>query len=213
MSIPLTATGNSSAASNTGAVADTGKTKDDVSAGSAVAKAKAELNVSIVQASLTVSIKSGNDALSLVYKSAITNINEALKSDFGDNAIQNAASQDNSPEATADRIVSLSTAFYSAYKDQHPGVDEATSRQNFVDTIRKGVEQGFKEAKDILGGLKVLQGDVASNIDKTYDLVQKGLAAFLANTDAQAATSGSAAGGTTVKATVSPVIDKQTATA
>ena len=213
MSIPLTATGNTSAASASSAVADTGKTKDDVSAGSAVAKAKAELNVSIVQASLTVSIKSGNDALSLVYKSAITNINEALKSDFGDNAIQNAASQDNSPEATADRIVSLSTAFYSAYKDQHPGVDEATSRQNFVDTIRKGVEQGFKEAKDILGGLKVLQGDVASNIDKTYDLVQKGLAAFLANTDAQAATSGSAAGGTTVKATVSPVIDKQTATA
>lgn len=210
MSIPLTATGNTT---STSAVADAGKTKDDASAGSAVAKAKADLNVSIVQASLTVSIKSGNDALSLVYKSAITNINEALKADFGDDAIQQAASQDNSPEATADRIVSLSTAFYSAYQAQHPGVDDATSRQNFVDTIRKGVEQGFKEAKDILGGLKVLQGDVASNIDKTYELVQKGLDAFLANTGAPAAAGAGATAGGSVTATVAPVIDKQAATA
>ncbi len=44
----------------------------------------------------------------------------------------------------------------------------------------------FKEASDILSGLNVLNGDIASNIDKTYDLVQKGYADF------EAAQSGSA---------------------
>jgi hypothetical protein len=211
MSIPLSTTGGASSAAAASTATDANKATDNVSAGGAAAKARADLNVSIVQASLSVSIKSGNDSLSLVYKTAITNINEALKADFGDDAIQSAASsgQDQSPEATADRIVSLSTAFYSAYKNQHPGVDEASSRENFVATIRQGVEQGFKEAKDILQGLKVLQGDVASNIDKTYELVMKGLDAFLGAGGAPAASTTDSAGtaSTTVKANVKTAPD------
>lgn len=50
-----------------------------------------------------------------------------------------------------------------------------------MDTIKGGIEKGFKEARDILKGLKVLGGDIASNIDKTYELVQKGLDAFASN--------------------------------
>ena len=49
-----------------------------------------------------------------------------------------------------------------------------------MDTISGGMEKGFKEARDILGGLKVLNGDIAGNIDKTYELVQKGYADFIA---------------------------------
>lgn len=143
------------------------------------ARARGELNVSIVQASLTVAIGAGNDSLALLYKSAITSINEELKADFGDNALQNALGQDNTPEGTAGRIVSLSTAFYGAYLQQNKLEDNADSRKAFVDTIRSGVERGFKEARDILQGLKVLEGDIATNIDKTYDLVQQGLDAFL----------------------------------
>ncbi|MYM65561.1 hypothetical protein GTP45_01765 [Pseudoduganella sp. FT55W] len=147
---------------------------------SAAAKAKADLNVSIVQASLTVSLNSSNEPLSVVLKTALTGINEALKDDFGDNAIQNAVSQDNTPEGTAGRIVSLSTAFYEAYKQQHPGEDETETLNNFIGTLKKGVDQGFKEARDVLQSLKVLNGDIASNIDKTYDLVQQGYADFIA---------------------------------
>jgi hypothetical protein len=155
------------------------QSKDD-STLSPAARAKAQLNVSIVQASLTVSLNSSNEPLSLVLKTALTGINEALKDDFGDNAIQNAVSQDNTPEGTAGRIVSLSTAFYEAYKQQHPGGDETETLNNFIDTLKKGVDQGFKEARDVLQGLKVLNGDIASNIDKTYDLVQQGFADFIA---------------------------------
>jgi hypothetical protein len=151
---------------------------DQVSSASPAAKAKAQLNASIVQASLTVSISAGNEPMSLLYQSALTSINEELKADFGEDAIQQAASQDNTPEGTASRIVSLSTAFYDAFKQQNPGQDSDTSLQNFMDTISSGVEKGFKEARDILQGLGVLGGDIAANIDKTYALVQQGYADF-----------------------------------
>ncbi|MES2129120.1 MAG: DUF5610 domain-containing protein [Pseudomonadota bacterium] len=173
MSNPVGATGSGNAA----AVANDAPASN-VPVG---AKAKAELNVSIVRASLTVSLKAGDEPLALLYKSAITSINEALKGQYGEDAIENAVGQDNTPEGTAGRIVQLSTAFYDAYKEQHggDGADEASQRQAFIDTIRGGVEKGFKEARDILDGLKVLNGDVAGNIDKTYELVQKGLDDFL----------------------------------
>lgn len=140
--------------------------------------AKTQLNISIVQSSLTVSLNTQNDPLALVLKSALTGINEALAPQYGENAIQNAVGQDNTPEGTASRIVSLSTGFYDAYKKQHPGEDDTATAKKFLETIRGGVEQGFKEAKDILGGLNVLNGDIASNVDKTYALVQKGLDDF-----------------------------------
>ena len=164
---------------NTAATAATAST-DKAADMSPAAKAKAQLNASIVEASLTVSLKSGNDPMSVVFKTALTGINEALEADFGKDAIQNASSQDNSPEATANRIVSLSTGFYEAYKRQNPGQDDETSLNNFMETIKKGVEQGFKEARSILEGFKVLSGDLSSNIDKTYELIQKGFANFVA---------------------------------
>ena len=146
----------------------------------AVARAKAELNVSIVQSSLAVSISAGNDPLALVYKSAVTSLNETLKGQYGEHAIENAVGQDNTPQGTASRIVALATAFYGAFKQQHVGEDEASVLRNFLDTIQNGVARGFKEARDILGGLRVLNGDIAANVDKTDALVQQGLADFAA---------------------------------
>ena len=135
-------------------------TSDKTTEVSATTKAKAQLNASIVQASLTVSLKSANDPMSVVFKTALTGINEALEADFGKDAIQNAASQDNTPEATANRIVALSTGFYEAYKKQNPGQDDETALNNFMDTVKKGVEQGFKEARSMLDGFKVLTGEL-----------------------------------------------------
>ena len=152
------------------------------------AEARTQLNASIVNASFEVAINSQNEPLALLLKTAITGINDLLKPEFGENAIQNAASQDNTPEGTAGRIVSLSTGFYESYKAQHAGEDEATVLKNFMSTIRSGFEQGFKEASDILQGMSVLSGDIASNIDKTYQLVQKGYADFEAAQSSKPAT-------------------------
>lgn len=148
------------------------------SGGTASERAQTSLNIAIVQSSMSVSLSSGNEPLALLYKSAINSINETLAPEFGENAIQNAAGQDNSPEATAERIVKLATGFYEAYKQQNPGEDESKTLNSFMDTIKRGFEQGFKEASDILQGLNVLKDDIASGIQKTYDLVQKGFADF-----------------------------------
>jgi len=142
------------------------------------AEARSQLNASIITASFEVAISSQNEPLALLLKAAITGINDLLKPEFGDNAIQNALSQDNTAEGTAGRIVSLSTGFYEAFKSQHTGEDEVAVLKNFMSTIRGGFEQGYKEASDILQGMNVLNGDVASGIGKTYELVQKGYADF-----------------------------------
>ncbi|KQQ45292.1 hypothetical protein ASF61_20230 [Duganella sp. Leaf126] len=205
MATPVSITPGSSnvGSSSVGAVKASATGSDKTADVSPTAKAKAQLNASIVQASLTVSLKTANDPMSVVFKTALTGINEALEADFGKDAIQNAASQDNTPEATANRIVALSTGFYEAYKRQNPGQDDETALNNFMDTVKKGVEQGFKEARSILEGFKVLNGELSANIDKTYDLIQKGFADFAAAQKAPPA-GAEATGAVGVSAAVTP---------
>jgi hypothetical protein len=143
--------------------------------------AKKQLNAAILES--TINVSASNSPQSLVLKTALEGINDALKGTLGDNAIQTAVDSglDVSPDATAERIVSLSTAFFSAYQQQHPELSEQDALTKFTALIGGGIDQGFSEARDILSGLSVLNGDVASNIDNTYDLVQEKLAAFAEN--------------------------------
>lgn len=183
-------------------VADLAKTptkKSDVATGTAVTNtadqtqnvsnsptvtAKIELNHRIIQSSLEVSLNAGNEPMALLFKTALEGVNEALKGQLGDNAIQKAydSGLDVSPQATADRIVKMSTGFFEQYKANHSELSTEDALNSFVDLIGGGIDKGFKEARDILGGLKVLdQGNIGTNIDSTYDLVQKGLQDFVAN--------------------------------
>ncbi|MFZ2300951.1 MAG: DUF5610 domain-containing protein [Gallionella sp.] len=144
---------------------------------------KQVLNASILKASMEVSLSAGNKSMSLLFKTAIENINQALAPELGENAIQAAADSgtDFSPQATADRIVSLSTVFFGKYAEQHPEKDLETALNDFTELIGGGIEKGFAEARQILDGLKVLEGDIASNIDQTYEMVQSGLKSFVEN--------------------------------
>ena len=125
-----------------------------------------------------VTFSAANRHMELLYKSAIEKLNEFLEPEFGSDAIQKSAGIDISPEATADRIVSLSTAFLGAFQRQNPELDEEDALDRFMEIIGSGIEQGFAEARKILDGLQVLNGDIATNIDSTYDLVQQGLQDF-----------------------------------
>lgn len=140
------------------------------------------LNGQILQASLQVSIQSGNNSMSLLYRSAIEQLNVTLEPDFGANAISNVMGQDNSAEATANRILSASTGFFEAYAKRYPDKDPEQVANDFVSLIRGGFEKGFNEAKDILTGLNVMgeNSTIASDIAKTFELVQKGFDDFLA---------------------------------
>lgn len=119
----------------------------------------------------------GNEPLALLLKSAIDGINEALQPTLGEDAVQQAANQDDPPEAKASRIVSMSTALYDAYRKQSKLEDNERSRGQFVDVIRGGFEQGFKGAQQVLAGLTVRGGDVAG-IDRTFAQVMRGFDDF-----------------------------------
>ena len=147
------------------------------------AAAKKEFNASIIQSAIDVNSASSSPQ-SLVLKTALEGINDRLKQTMGEDnftSIQDAydSGLDVSAEATASRIVSLSTAFFGSYQEQHPelSLDEALTQ--FTDVIRGGIDTGFDEARDILKGLNALDDDIATTIDSTYDLVQEGLDAFI----------------------------------
>ena len=146
----------------------------------------ASLDAAIVDTNLSLSAGDTNNSLTLVLKTAIEGINTELEPTLGPGAIQAAVDSglDVSPEATAERIVSLSTAFLPAYLDANPELDSETAVNQFIDVISGGIDQGFAEAREILDGLQVLNGDIASNIDATYELVQDKLAAFVENLNA-----------------------------
>lgn len=142
---------------------------------------KTELNVAILEANeATLSAK--DQPLALLLRTAIDNLNEVLAPELGEKAIQNAAASgdDFGPEATAKRIVSLSTGLFELFKAHHKDEGDAEVLEKFMDTIGSGIERGIKEAREILAGLNVLKGDIANDIDKTYILVQEGLNAFKA---------------------------------
>jgi len=83
-----------------------------------------------------------------------------------------------SPENTAQRIVDGSTAFFSSYQTAHPELQGDALVNGFLDVIGGGIKQGFEQAKGILGEMKVLEGDIKSNVDLTYQKVLEGLEAF-----------------------------------
>lgn len=146
-----------------------------------VATARNEANKEILQSSLNVSIKAGEKSQALLFRAAIDRINELLAPEMGPDALQSAAAQDNSAEATAGRILSITTGFFDLYAAQRPQDDPDEVAKDFVKLIRGGFEKGFNEAKEILQGLEVFNGDVESGVMKTYELVHKGLDDFLAS--------------------------------
>ncbi|MEE9339187.1 MAG: DUF5610 domain-containing protein [Methylococcaceae bacterium] len=146
-----------------------------------VEQVKKQYNQSILESNLTVSLSIGNESMALLYRTAIDEVNIALEGELGENAIQEAydSGLDITPEATAERIISMSTAFFSGYRDQNPEMSESEAVNKFSEIIAGGIETGFSQARGVLDGLKVLEGDIADNIDVTYGLVQQGLQAFV----------------------------------
>ncbi|GHT96951.1 hypothetical protein AGMMS49545_23420 [Betaproteobacteria bacterium] len=189
MAINPTATAVVAQEQNRYAHSKTNKTNEETEAAKEVKRAtnpivanKHEANRQILEASARVSLSSGQESQALLFRSAIEHINSVLAPELGANAIQAAAAnQDNSAEATANRILSLSTAFYDGYAKQHPGEDPEKLAKDFVAVIRGGFEKGYGEAKHILEGLKVFDGDVKSGVEKTFELVQQGYDKFLAD--------------------------------
>ena len=83
--------------------------------------------------------------------------------------------EDYSPEKVAGRI--LGFIEQRLHSEQAAGADTG-KLQKLLDQARSGVEKGFAEARQILDGMGVLQGKVASDIDDTYQRIQDGFASL-----------------------------------
>jgi hypothetical protein len=145
---------------------------------------KKQLNAAILQGAIDQADKSSSSVkdqpLALVLKTALQGINDALKEIEPNQSLQQSydSEVDFSPQATADRIVAFSTNFFSSYQEQHPELSEQEARDTFSDLMLAGVKEGIGEAKDILKALSVLDGDIASDIDKTMAFVLEGFDKF-----------------------------------
>jgi hypothetical protein len=147
------------------------------------AQTKKEQNNAIVRSQIEVNLKMGNEPMALLYKTAVNAINEVLDPTQETKPIQTAYDNniDVSPEATAKRIISLATGFFNAYQLQNDKTTPEDNLGNFISTISSGIDTGFKDARDILESLSVLNGKIATDIDSTYALVQEGIAEFADN--------------------------------
>lgn len=127
----------------------------------------------------TTHISAGENPLKLVEKLSLEQLQELFQPYLGEDVLEQGLAQDNSPQGTASRIVDIATGFFETYRARHPDENASTALEKFVDFIRKAIDKGFSEARNILEGLSLLDGEIADNIDKTYELVQRGLDQFL----------------------------------
>lgn len=102
------------------------------------------------------------------------------------------------PEKVADRITSFVAMGLENARARGKSEEEI---QALYESAVKGAEQGFKEAKDILSNLKVLEGNVAEQVGATEKLTFEGLAKLSPNqakTEAQAPAAATATSGLAV---------------
>ncbi|SQH78116.1 conserved protein of unknown function [Shewanella benthica] len=147
---------------------------------SAYAASKQLMNMAIISAQQEVNLRSSDEPMMLVYRTAIEAINEQLAPTMGANATQRIYDKgvDTSAEATAERIVSFATQFFSLHQGQNSNMEFDEQLDSFMEIIGGAIDKGFGEAREILDNFKVLQGDIADGVDRTYSLVQAGLQEF-----------------------------------
>ncbi len=88
------------------------------------------------------------------------------------------ASTDVTPEATADRIVGFALGLKGIYSRQNSDLSEEELMASFESEIRRGISDGFGDARGILGDLDLRSDQVQENVDATWDLVQQKLEEF-----------------------------------
>lgn len=120
----------------------------------------------------------------ITFQAAIDKLNEHLQESLGEFAIseENLKSQGGmeywTPENTAARIVTSSTAFLAGFQQANPELAGEELMDRFIEVVGSGLQKGFDEAQGILGDAEVFSGKIEENFAKTVDLVQKGLEEF-----------------------------------
>lgn len=118
------------------------------------------------------------NGLSITAKKIVDEINELLSAKLPD-GVQSLDPSDVTPEATADRIVTGATGFFGVFAAQNPDLDPEALLDEFMKTIRSGIERGYGEAFETLQGLGAFDIEgVQAGVEQTKRLIDEKLAAY-----------------------------------
>ncbi|GMQ87056.1 MAG: hypothetical protein BMS9Abin08_0254 [Gammaproteobacteria bacterium] len=101
-------------------------------------------------------------------------LDEVLSANGGTGLDRTSGTDTHTPEKVAERTLEFIELVVGQETDEG-------RRSELLEQVRAGVERGFAEARDILDGLGVLNGDIAKNVDRTYELIQSGLDKLASN--------------------------------
>ena len=114
-------------------------------------------------------------SLTMLADEVLAKLEEILAEDLPD-GIRNLKPENHTPEATADRIITGVSALFPVYAAQNPQLEGEELVDSFMKTIRGGIEDGYKQAENILGdiGAYEIEG-VESGIEETKKIVEEKL--------------------------------------
>lgn len=116
--------------------------------------------------------------LAVAARKIIDRLNELLKDTLPE-GIESLKPEDYTPQATADRIVKATTAFFDIYAEQHPELEGEELLQSFLTTIRGGIEKGYGEAYGMLESMGAFQFDgVRESVEQTKLLIDAKLKSY-----------------------------------
>ena len=128
--------------------------------------------------SVNISFKDLYKSLSITSKEIVDKINELLKSKLPD-GVQSLKPSEVTPESTSDTIVQGVTSLFAAFTRQNPKLTPENLVKTFIEQAKSGVEQGYGQAKQILGDLGAFEYEgVESGIATTKDLIMQKLDTF-----------------------------------
>ncbi|GEM_PF-5891971 len=121
-----------------------------------------------------------SQALILVYKTTLDEINDILCHELEERLLDNTLDAGWEPTAdmVAERLVNMSLDIFSLYLAAHPELNEDIVLERFMNQLTEGVIQGVAEAREILDGVNSLDDEIESQIDQTFNLTLEGLENF-----------------------------------
>ena len=123
------------------------------------------------------------DATRVIYDRAMARLQGVVDDARAQLGLEPAATLDTSVEATAGRIVDFVVRAFEGWRDSRPEMGEEEAREEYVSFITPAIEQGVREAEDILSALQALSPEVQSNITAISDLINEQLAGFVSGVD------------------------------
>lgn len=122
-----------------------------------------------------------NQAMNVVLERAMDKLRSVVSDARQALGMADNAQIDTSPEATASRIADFALGMFDKWRGQHTGLSDDDARQQFADYIGNAIQDGIEEARGILTSLNALNGEVDTNINKTWENVQQRLKDFVSN--------------------------------